>query len=87
MSACVCMTIFARVCLCTLSQVTGILRGYDQLLNLVLEDAVETLRDVEDHTVLTRTERKLGTTVCRGTSVMVVSLSDGLQEVANPFSE
>ena len=81
MCVCVCVCVFLP------SQVTGVLKGYDQLLNLVLEDAVETLRDVDDHTVLTRTERKLGTTVCRGTSVMVVSLSDGLQEVANPFGE
>ena len=66
--------------------VTGTLKGYDQLLNLVIEDAVETLRDLVDGS-LTKSTRKLGTTVCRGTSVMVVSLSDGLQEVSNPFGE
>ena len=66
--------------------VTGKLKGYDQLLNLVIEDAVETLRDLVDGS-LTKSTRALGTTVCRGTSVMVVSLEDGTQEVSNPFGD
>lgn len=72
---------FARPC-----TVTGKLKGYDQLLNLVIEDAVETLRDLVDGS-LTKSTRALGTTVCRGTSVMVVSLEDGTQEVSNPFGD
>ena len=81
----------------SLSIVTGILKGYDQLLNLVLEDVTETMRDTEDHNVLTRHTRKLTTSsndtaapsrlVCRGTAVMVVSLAQGTQEVSNPFGE
>ena len=76
---------------------SGILKGYDQLLNLVLEDAVETMRDVDDHTVLSRNTRALTSktsgeknanrVVCRGTAVMVVSLQQGIQEVSNPFAE
>ena len=82
---------------------TGILKGYDQLLNLVLEDVTETMRDTEDHNVLTRHTRKLTSSsssssssdnsalpsqlVCRGTAVMVVSLAQGTQEVSNPFGE
>ncbi|OIW11753.1 hypothetical protein TanjilG_10955 [Lupinus angustifolius] len=46
-------------------QVTGTLKGYDQLLNLVLDEAVES--------------------VCRGTAVMLVSPTDGTDEIENPF--
>lgn len=56
--------------------VIGTLRGYDQLVNLVLDNARETN---------IKTERQLGTTVCRGTAVVMVCPEDGLEEIANPF--
>ena len=46
-------------------------------MNLVFDDAKETLKNA--------TERSFGTTVCRGTSVMLVSPEDGYEEIANPF--
>mmetsp|Transcript_4070 Transcript_4070/g.7876 ORF Transcript_4070/g.7876 Transcript_4070/m.7876 type:complete len:101 (-) Transcript_4070:174-476(-) len=67
-------------------EVTGVLKGYDQLLNLVLDESVEYLRDPEDPLRLTDQTRTLGLTVCRGTAVMVVSPTDGTDEIANPFS-
>ncbi|KAL6514973.1 Sm-like protein lsm7 [Orobanche gracilis] len=64
---------------------TGTLKGYDQLLNLVLDEAVEFLRDPEDPLKTTDQTRRLGLIVCRGTAVMLVSPTDGTDEIANPF--
>lgn len=63
----------------------GTLKGYDQLLNLVLDDTTEYLRDPEDPLKITEQTRKLGLLVCRGTSVMVVAPEHGIEEVSNPF--
>ncbi|RVX02989.1 Sm-like protein LSM7 [Vitis vinifera] len=41
-------------------QVTGTLKGYDQLLNLVLDEAVEFLRDPDDPQKTTDQTRRLG---------------------------
>ncbi|CAI0448670.1 unnamed protein product [Linum tenue] len=65
--------------------VTGTLKGYDQLLNLVLDEAREFLRDPEDPMKTTDQTRQLGLIVCRGTAVMLVSPTDGTDEIANPF--
>ena len=59
-------------------EVTGTLKGFDQLLNLVLDECVESLRDVNDPLKITDETRNLGLIVCRGTSVMVVSGLDGM---------
>lgn len=118
--------------------VAGVLKGYDQLLNLVLDEAREYLRgeppaiasgderrpgerelcpppnsctltppdahaptpppprqtkqnktkpDPEDPSRVTDKTRSLGLVVCRGTAVMVVSPTQGAEEVANPFAE
>lgn len=67
------------------SAVTGTLKGFDQLLNLVLDECEEYLRDPEDPLKVTDQTRTLGLLVCRGTSVMVVSGLDGMEEIANPF--
>lgn len=66
-------------------EVTGVLKGYDQLLNLVLDETVEYLRDPEDPLKITDQTRTLGLIVSRGTSVMVVSPLDGTEPIANPF--
>ncbi|KAK1943496.1 Sm-like protein LSM7 [Phytophthora citrophthora] len=66
-------------------EVTGTLKGYDQLVNLVLDDCVEFLRDPKDEYRITDETRKVGLVVCRGTSVMLVSPVDGTAEIPNPF--
>ncbi|CAE7663839.1 LSM7 [Symbiodinium sp. KB8] len=66
-------------------EVVGTLKGYDQLVNIVLDDAVEFLRDAEDASILTDATRELGLLVCRGTSVMLVCPEDGTEEISNPF--
>lgn len=124
----------------TITPVSGVLKGYDQLLNLVLDEAVEYLRgeqsagprsgrfqgclrcgcasagphrrshlhapsclqpaspnvtrdlllappppDPEDPLSVTDQTRGLGLIVCRGTSVMMVVPTAGMEQIANPF--
>ncbi|KAF8966871.1 hypothetical protein BDZ97DRAFT_1805664 [Flammula alnicola] len=80
-------------------EVTGILKGYDQLLNLVLDDVTEELQcepTFPHHTIFfTITPiliavpqphtRSLGLTVLRGPTITVLNPVDGSEEIANPF--
>ncbi|EKU22098.1 U6 snRNA-associated Sm-like protein LSm7 [Nannochloropsis gaditana CCMP526] len=66
-------------------EVTGILRGFDQLINLVLDESKETLRDPLDPYRLTDETRELGLVICRGTQVSLISPVEGTEEIANPF--
>lgn len=63
----------------------GKLKGYDHLLNLVLDDTVEYVRDSEDLYKLTETKRNLGLVVCRGPAVTVLCPQDGHEPIQNPF--
>ncbi|KAJ7160904.1 U6 snRNA-associated Sm-like protein LSm7 [Mycena filopes] len=60
-------------------EVSGILKGYDQLLNLVLDEVEEHLLEPEPHT------RSLGLTVLRGPTITLLSPVDGSEEISNPF--
>ncbi|KAJ5359453.1 uncharacterized protein N7496_011866 [Penicillium cataractarum] len=62
-------------------EVTGILKGYDQLMNLVLDDVKETMRDDAGN----QTTRSLGLIVARGTLIVLISPADGSEEIPNPF--
>ncbi|KAF7717154.1 Uncharacterized protein PECH_004002 [Penicillium ucsense] len=62
-------------------EVTGTLKGYDQLMNLVLDDVKETMRDDAGN----QTTRSLGLIVARGTLIVLISPADGSEEIANPF--
>mmetsp|Transcript_10279 Transcript_10279/g.14201 ORF Transcript_10279/g.14201 Transcript_10279/m.14201 type:complete len:98 (+) Transcript_10279:129-422(+) len=66
-------------------EVRGVLKGFDQLVNVVLDDCVEFLRDPNDPYRLTDQTRKLGLVVCRGLQVSLILPMDGMQEIANPF--
>ncbi|WEW54767.1 U6 snRNP-associated protein Lsm7 [Emydomyces testavorans] len=61
--------------------VTGTLKGYDQLMNLVLDDVKEIMRDDEGN----ETTRSLGLIVARGTLLVLISPVDGSEEIENPF--
>ena len=63
----------------------GVLKGYDALLNLVLDETKEFLKDPDDPYRLLDETRTLGLTVGRGTSVMLVCPTEGFEEIANPF--
>lgn len=79
---------------------TGTLKGYDQLMNLVLDNVKEMTRGSFDvftlHTKGTYTDgvideegntssRSLGLLVVRGTLLVLISPLDGSEEIANPF--
>ncbi|KAL6720363.1 U6 snRNP-associated protein Lsm7 [Lecanora helva] len=63
-------------------EVTGTLKGYDQLMNLVLDDVKETLHDDEGN----ESTRTLGLIVARGTLLVLISPLDGSEQIANPFN-
>jgi U6 snRNA-associated Sm-like protein LSm7 len=60
-------------------EVTGILKGYDQLLNLVLDEVTEAISEPEPQL------RSLGLVVLRGPTITLLSPVDGSEEIANPF--
>ncbi|KAF2259895.1 U6 snRNA-associated Sm-like protein LSm7 [Lojkania enalia] len=62
-------------------EVIGTLKGYDQLMNLVLDEVREAMSDDQG----TVRHRKLGLIVARGTLLVVISPVDGSEEIANPF--
>ena len=77
----------------------GTLKGYDQLMNLVLDDAQELLRglsflhpttDFEPILVTddegNESSRSLGLMVARGTLLVLVSPVDGSEQIPNPFN-
>ncbi|KAJ5131201.1 Ribonucleoprotein LSM domain eukaryotic/archaea-type [Penicillium bovifimosum] len=64
-------------------EVTGVLKGYDQLMNLVLDDVKETMRDEEGNT----STRSMGLIVARGTLIVLISPADGSEEIPNPFTQ
>ena len=61
-------------------EVVGVLKGYDQLLNLVLDDVEEEVSASNPYK-----KRSLGLVVLRGPTVTLVSPLDGFEEIANPF--
>ncbi|XP_022099828.1 U6 snRNA-associated Sm-like protein LSm7 [Acanthaster planci] len=66
-------------------EVTGILKGFDPLLNLVLDGTTEFQRDPDDPYKITEDTRDLGLVVCRGTSLVLICPEDGMEQIANPF--
>ncbi|KAI4141495.1 MAG: hypothetical protein LQ340_007629 [Diploschistes diacapsis] len=62
-------------------EVTGTLKGFDQLMNLVLDDTKELTRDDEGN----ESSRSLGLIVARGTLLVLISPLDGSEQIPNPF--
>ena len=84
--------------------VNGVMKGFDKLDNIVLDDCLEYLRgnlrfmlstspvanfviDPEDAYRVTDRTRNLGLVVCRGTQISFLSHVEGLEEIANPFTD
>lgn len=55
------------------------------MLNLVLDDTIEFLRDPDDLLKITDETRNLGLVVARGTAVTVIAPNEGVEQIANPF--
>jgi U6 snRNA-associated Sm-like protein LSm7 len=65
-------------------EVIGILNGYDQITNMILNEVVEIFRDPEDSSKeLSR--RKLGVVIIRGPSITTIFPSESLKPIENPF--
>ncbi|KIW05078.1 uncharacterized protein PV09_04226 [Verruconis gallopava] len=62
-------------------EVVGVLKGFDQLMNLVLDEVEEYMRDDEGN----EETRPLGLVVARGTLLTMISPVDGSEEIENPF--
>ncbi|EPQ30802.1 uncharacterized protein PFL1_01703 [Pseudozyma flocculosa PF-1] len=68
-------------------EVQGILKGYDQLMNLVMDEVEETLRDPETGEITAASKtRALGLAVLRGTALTVINPADGFESIENPFA-
>uniref|UniRef100_A0A3Q1GGM7 U6 snRNA-associated Sm-like protein LSm7 n=1 Tax=Acanthochromis polyacanthus TaxID=80966 RepID=A0A3Q1GGM7_9TELE len=65
-------------------EASGVLKGFDPLLNLVLDGTIEYMRDPDDQLKLTEDTRQLGLVVCRGTSVVLICPQDGMEAIPNP---
>eukprot|EP01012_Entosiphon_sulcatum_P034778 TRINITY_DN4416_c0_g1_i1.p2 TRINITY_DN4416_c0_g1~~TRINITY_DN4416_c0_g1_i1.p2 ORF type:complete len:123 (-),score=24.85 TRINITY_DN4416_c0_g1_i1:60-407(-) len=78
-------------------EVTGVLKGYDTNVNLVLDETKEFVRDLDDpykrrliedphepDTFIEET-RELGLVVCRGPIVQSIMPLDGTEEIEDPF--
>ena len=79
-------------------KVTGVLKGYDQLLNLVLDDVEEQVQGNDTYSLPCYASNRnsavpdpeprtriLGLAVLRGPTITLLSPIDGLEEIANPF--
>ncbi|CAG0912745.1 unnamed protein product [Notodromas monacha] len=66
-------------------EVSGVLKGFDPLLNLVLDTTTEYVRDLDDPFKLTDDTRQLGLVVCRGTAIVLICPMDGTESIPNPF--
>nr|CDS29630.1 U6 snRNA associated Sm protein LSm7 [Hymenolepis microstoma] len=66
-------------------EATGLLKGCDNLQNMVLDNTVEYLRDPAEPSQITEDTRELGLVVCRGPSVELVCPADGMEAISNPF--
>ena len=66
-------------------ELTGTLRGHDQIPNLVLDDTIEHLRTRDDPYVLSGETRNVGVMMVRGTSIVAIAPEEGVHEISNPF--
>ena len=71
-------------------EVVGTLKGFDGLVNVVLDDTTEELPAAAAGAAgaaAPAATRYLGLVVCRGPNVLVVGPDEGLREIANPFGD
>ncbi|KAF0990871.1 hypothetical protein HZS_7516 [Henneguya salminicola] len=68
-----------------INTVEGTVQGTDTLINLVLDDTIEFLRDPEDPLKITDQQRSLGLVICRGSAIVTICPSENMQPIENPF--
>lgn len=57
--------------------ITGLLKSYDKVPNLVLDEATE---------VRTEGNRRLGVVIVRGPHIQLITREDGVKDTTNPFA-
>ncbi|KAL9931261.1 hypothetical protein V8E36_009868 [Tilletia maclaganii] len=67
-------------------EVIGTLKGFDQLMNLVLDHVEELIKDPVSGLV-SDNKRNLGLVVLRGTAITVINPADGFETIENPFAQ
>ena len=67
-------------------EIVGTLRGFDPMVNIVLDDATEFLRNPDDPYTASGQTRALGRVVCRGNNVTMCAPEQGYEEIENPFA-
>ncbi|CCF73491.1 U6 snRNA-associated Sm-like protein LSm7 [Babesia microti strain RI] len=68
-------------------EVRGLLKGFDVMSNLVLDEAEEFKCESESFYSFDEESRPLGLVVARGTSVALIFSDDGTVPIDNPFIE
>ncbi|KAF7456446.1 hypothetical protein HWI79_3014 [Cryptosporidium felis] len=76
-----------KVKLCGGREVVGILRGFDAVTNLVLDNTTEFMLDNYDISLSPNKKRNLGLLVIRGASVLMICPKDGSETINNPFCD
>ena len=66
-------------------EVVGVLKGYDDMVNMVLEDCVEYLLD-ETTGNIGNMARNIPNLICRGPQVTLVAPEEGFAQISNPFT-
>ena len=66
-------------------EVAGVLKGYDTVLNLVLDGTVDYLRNPKDLNSLSGETRELGICVCKGATILLLCPADSIEAIPNPF--
>ncbi len=66
-------------------ELTGILKSYDQIPNIVLDECIENIRSQEDPYVITDKTRNIGLFMLRGTSIVSVAPVAAISQISNPF--
>ena len=66
-------------------EVVGVLKGYDDMVNMVLEDCVEYLLD-EATGNIGNMARNIPNLICRGPQVTLVAPEEGFAQISNPFT-
>ena len=66
-------------------EVVGVLKGYDDMVNMVLEDCVEYLLD-ETTGNIGNMARNIPNLICRGPQVTLVAPEEGFGQISNSFA-
>ena len=67
-------------------EVVGVLRGFDPMVNIVIDDSIEYLRSDGDEYKANGKTRDLGRVVCRGNNVTMCAPEEGYEAIENPFN-